>query len=491
MIFLLSLINAAYIIDMTGPLNYSFVLTAGHYTVTCYGAQGGYSYNNGKLSHMGGRGAFVNGTMSVTGGGTKFWAYIGGKGEQGENGPNAGGFNGGGNGGEDTEVITAKEGPGGGGGATDLRIDDNSNNSRIMVAAGGSGGSCECQGAPGGNLYGYYAYDNNYFVPDITVGQNTNQNTLNGGDGVKSTYCPGSGGGGGWKGGPSSGTDAEIDSISYMAVARSGSSYISGYAGCKNNSKMTFRNGVMIIGVNEGNGRITIEKLFNCSKGCSSCTSASVCIKCLSNYFLDGTKCVSTCPPGTFGQTPNCKKCQTPCSECADTATSCTACVDGYSLSNGQCMQFCPNSTTNINGRCEPCTPPCDSCIGSKENCLTCIDKYYLYNNKCFPSCPSGTAKSGGACEDCSPFCATCNESPSDCTSCIENYYLHNGKCLASCPDGTVEIGGQCSDCKGSCATCSGSPDYCTTCKDGFYLTNNKCYAACPDGTSVSGIACV
>ena len=242
MIILFSLINAV-LIDKKGPLNFSFFLTAGQYVVTCYGAQGGQSYNDGKISKDGGKGAFVNGTMSVTGKGNKFWAYIGGEGKKGEQGPNAGGSNGGGNGGKDTGhgIEWDFEGAGGGGGATDPRIDDNSNESRIMVAAGGSGASCECEGAPGGNLYGYYAVRNNYFAPDETVGQNTKPLTSNGGNGEDSAFCSGSGGGGGWRGGKSSGYGAPDDDHSYQAVAHSGSSYISGYGGCTKNSKMSFK----------------------------------------------------------------------------------------------------------------------------------------------------------------------------------------------------------------------------------------------------------
>ena len=59
------------------PGTFSQKLGAGLYTVECYGAQGGQAYINGKKGGVGGLGAYVKGTMNVTGTGTIFYINIG------------------------------------------------------------------------------------------------------------------------------------------------------------------------------------------------------------------------------------------------------------------------------------------------------------------------------------------------------------------------------------------------------------------------------
>lgn len=110
-----------------------------------------------------------------------------------------------------------------------------------MVAAGGSGAAYNCEGAPGGNLKGFYPYENNNFALADDVDQTKGDENGIGGNGISASTISGSGGGGGWRGGPSSGDYAIAEDNSYKAVARSGSSYISGYGGCTENSKIKFR----------------------------------------------------------------------------------------------------------------------------------------------------------------------------------------------------------------------------------------------------------
>ena len=208
------------------PGKQRLTLYAGLYNVTCYGAQGGSGYIDGSIKSQGGKGAFVTGIMTITGRGTTFWAFVGGKGNEDQHGPNAGGFNGGGSSGEAT--WDKDDGSGGGGGATDLRVNDEELSNRVIVAGGGSGGANYCNGSPGGDLNGYYAYKDNSYEIDSRVNQNSGNSNGSGGIGESSKFVPGSGGGGGWRGGPSSGDYSADDNTGYKAVAASGSSYISG-----------------------------------------------------------------------------------------------------------------------------------------------------------------------------------------------------------------------------------------------------------------------
>ena len=161
--------------------------------------------------------------------------YVGGKGEDGSPEKNTyakGGFNGGGTGGADTRDD---EGSGGGGGATDVRlIEDTETNSlisRIIVAAGGSGSSLKAYGAPGGDITGYISASNGNvkFNPS-----STNQEygfSLGVGENGKDDPCtPSSGSGGGYWGGLAQNSACNNE---YRTVSSSGSSYISGFPGCK------------------------------------------------------------------------------------------------------------------------------------------------------------------------------------------------------------------------------------------------------------------
>ena len=243
-------------------------LTAGQYVVECYGGQGGCGYNNKYCKSNGGYGAYVKGTMDVTGEMQTFYANVGGKGSESMAGPNLGGNNGGGSSGRDHDIFggDGDDGSGGGGGATDLRYQGNSYTDRIIVAAGGSGGVCQCKGAPGGCLYGYRATSNNVFEIDYAIGQiNGNENGI-GDNGDSSLHFPGSGAGGGWRGGKKT-QEASTESDSYIAVSSSGSSFISGYNGCINKT-IKFKEGVMTPGQHSGVGKIVIKININCSSDC-------------------------------------------------------------------------------------------------------------------------------------------------------------------------------------------------------------------------------
>lgn len=185
----------------------SFTLKAGQYVFDVYGAQGGSGYLDGVIKSQYGLGAHVKATLNVTGTGTLFYAYVGEQGSSSQYGPNKGGWNGGGKSGKDTEILKG-DAAGSGGGATDVRIYDQSFSNRVIVAAGGSGGAGDENGAPGGDISGRRKTGKG--ATSVSLGTNQNKGNTNGvgGAGIDSIYTPGSGGGGGWRGGVSSEKDS-------------------------------------------------------------------------------------------------------------------------------------------------------------------------------------------------------------------------------------------------------------------------------------------
>ena len=133
---------------------------------------------------MGGKGAYVAAVLKINKE-TKFYAFIGSKGEDASGRSNhaAGpGWNGGGCGGPDTRDD---DGGGAGGGATDLRLSGDSLADRILVAACGSGSTACGFGAPGGDtksytinaLYDEFAYEAGDKVGPLGQGQDGQSHT--------------------------------------------------------------------------------------------------------------------------------------------------------------------------------------------------------------------------------------------------------------------------------------------------------------------------
>ena len=77
MMILISILFESIIFSTPG--HYPFTLKAGQYTVHCFGGQGGSSYVDNKPSGEGGLGAYVKGTINITGTGKTFYAYVGGQ----------------------------------------------------------------------------------------------------------------------------------------------------------------------------------------------------------------------------------------------------------------------------------------------------------------------------------------------------------------------------------------------------------------------------
>ncbi|MDP3973274.1 MAG: glycine rich domain-containing protein [Candidatus Daviesbacteria bacterium] len=99
-------------------------------SVDAKGAQG----SNGNRGAIGGKGARVIATISVTAGET-LYIYVGG-----QSLGRSGGYNGGMTGGTDPSSDLA----GGGGGASDIRKGGTAINNRVVIAGGGGGGGSEC-----------------------------------------------------------------------------------------------------------------------------------------------------------------------------------------------------------------------------------------------------------------------------------------------------------------------------------------------------------
>lgn len=469
--------NSSYLV-FTKPSVYSFILPPGRYKITCYGAQGGWSHCGGSYGNAGGKGALVSGYINVTEKDQMFFAIVGGMGGSSPKGSSGGGYNGGGFGGwckkfkRGLRKKQRSNGPGGGGGATEIRITSNDLSNRIIVAAGGSGASYNIQGAPGGNLTGF----NSYGPSDRTTQTSGNENGIGSG-GNNAKWFPSSGAGGGYRGG--SGGYAS-DSNAAVAVSDSGSSYISGFPGCKNHPEVLLDSGEMQIGVKEGNGYIQIDQEYKCPPNCTSCSGPFQCKICDSHFRLYDGMCYSSCPIGSIDRVTYCEKCDPSCQSCSEIPTNCTSCHDDYYLYNEKCLDACPDGTLEYDKKCkescplgtytkgeicDECNISCKECVDNPNKCTDCPDEKYLFNNECIDKCPERTVRDGNKCV----------------TECGSNQFLYHDICYSQCPKGTFKKGIICEECELPCSECSDNPNKCIQCADGMYLFNSKCVDNCPD----------
>ena len=216
--------------DYTGNYQEYKIKESGYYRIQCWGANGGNSTRNGKTGALGGNGGYTSGVIYLEKG-EKIYIYVGGHGEDAvakKDSPN--GYNGGGLGTWDHEDDEAA---GAGGGATDIRLVANdwdnfeSLKSRIMVAAGGGGATNLTAGGAGGGLEGLTNRTKSQPGTQISgyqfgIGQ----------DGYGTGDSNGvAGSGGGYYGGTTS------DYSDNAEAGAGGSSYVSGYEGCKAISK--------------------------------------------------------------------------------------------------------------------------------------------------------------------------------------------------------------------------------------------------------------
>ena len=224
----------------------SVTLDPGSYSLEVYGASG----SNTSANNPGGKGGYSKGMISIKTRKT-LYLFIGGTGSYNYTGSSKGGWNGGGD---------ATDSGGSGGGGTDIRTingewyEEKSLKSRIIVAGGGGGAyqgvSCYSTGGDAGGKSGK-STENVYDCPDSqaipcygtqTGCEGTNKGVKGelgrGGSGQERLY---SGGGGGYYGGGAG-----------LRASGGGSGYVKGLF-------YPYMEG----GVNWGNGRVIITKVFN------------------------------------------------------------------------------------------------------------------------------------------------------------------------------------------------------------------------------------
>lgn len=485
---------------LSKPGKYTVSVTPGRFKLECKGAQGGSSFRDGNQGANGGFGAYTAGTMDISGERT-FYVFIGGQGGSRKNGDAKGGYNGGGNAGSESPPNSGDDGAGGGGGATDVRLGNQTLAARIMVAAGGSGASSSHVGAPGGDTSGRYFTDANILAVSAETSQSSgNEDGVGGrGENVPKVFgiplpgSPGGGGGGGYRGGKG-GKFVEVNP--HVGVGNSGSSYISGYSGCKKHDQLTFKDTSMIAGGSTTtNGEFQLTIIFNCSKNCYTCTSADVCTKCNTGYRRYNNKCYSKCPNGSYAPPNNnliCYQCSKSCKTCTGSNSKCTSCNANTFLLNNQCQTSCQNTLNNDkygkntnNWTCTKCQDTnCNNCLNNYQKCDVCNSGYKLYKSQCVPSCPNNTYDDNNVCKDCHSTCKSCTGNlETQCTSCKPNTYLLNNQCKSDCISSDNKYYGKntnqhtCEICTDpNCVDCLDNFATCKTCRENYYLDDNgKC----------------
>ena len=263
-------IVASYDFDYTGRVQEVEVPAGADYAILeVWGAQGGYSLENGVPSGQGGKGGYSYGYY-VPSVGQTLYVVVGGKGTDGiERQDSPGGYNGGGMG---TWDNNDNETSGGGGGATHIATSTgvlsslSGNSSAVLIVAGGGGGaSWDTNGGYGGGAAaGSGAGSGTSISGAFGYGADATGHTGNG-DGV-------GGGGGGYQGGRAydckSGSSNAEGGTGYIntgqvtdAILIAGNSPIPNHAG-----------GSMVVG-NEGNGHARIIFYGN-GGSAGSCVSA-------------------------------------------------------------------------------------------------------------------------------------------------------------------------------------------------------------------------
>lgn len=234
----------------------------------------------------------------------------------------------------------------------------------------------------------------------------------------------------------------------------------------------------------------------SCSSNCLSCTSAIICLACISPYYLYSGSCIVLCPssPALFPDLDSsCSPCQ--CLACSGYSYNCTLCSSPLSFYQWKCLSSCPTGTySSLNSTqlvCQNCSSNCLKC-SSASVCQLCSFSFPLYvlsssNATCITTCPSGTILTIDSslfslqCEPCSNNCLTCSTSIAFCLSCQVGFTFQNNSCVASCSLGFYQINGSCLVCDPRCQYClSSDPTNCSECIAGYYLYSYYCYSNCP-----------
>jgi len=237
----------------------------------------------------------------------------------------------------------------------------------------------------------------------------------------------------------------------------------------------------------------------DCTSPCSECeTTQTTCTNCISNYYLYGSTCRTSCPDTYYedNSTMTCAACSTTCSRC-DNYDECLSCPSGKVLYNSNCLSSCPaNITIDAGGYCEECDAICDGCTGTTSTCIDCATGYFLYNGKCIQECAATLyfSATSGTCKACDSPCLTCTSASTTCTSCVSGKYLYGNQCVSSCNTGYYEDmssgSGVCTKCPTGCTACDNELT-CTACSSTYYLYSGSCITSCPTGTLASSGNCV
>ena len=204
--------------DYTGGEQIFTAPTTGTYKLEVWGAQGGTSLENGKLSGKGGYGGYSTGNLIIDKN-EKIYINVGGRGNDGviKVPITTGGYNGGGNGLWDNRDD---ESSGGGGGATHIAYEsgllssfEKSQSKIIIVSGAGGGGAWNYLGGSGGGISGNKGITPGMDDRDSIPGTQTSGYAFGkGGDGSPHAGTPGGGGGAGFYGG-TGGIISKLDAI--------------------------------------------------------------------------------------------------------------------------------------------------------------------------------------------------------------------------------------------------------------------------------------
>jgi proprotein convertase subtilisin/kexin type 5 len=194
-------------------------------------------------------------------------------------------------------------------------------------------------------------------------------------------------------------------------------------------------------------GNQTDSVCYKCNLTCTSCTWSTICLSCVSAYYLQDAVCVNNCST-------------IPMRYANSTSMNCVysiGCAPYYGLnSTGTCISSCPTGffANNTIYLCQLCPITCTTCT-NMTYCSSCITQSLFANNFC------------------NPYCSSTNI-----------YYQVNGSCTSQCPNGTYLNVLNCTICNSTCINCWGSATNCTKCNNGLYLNQQimSCVSTCPTG---------
>lgn len=196
----------------------------------------------------------------------------------------------------------------------------------------------------------------------------------------------------------------------------------------------------------------------SCIAFCNTCTNASVCISCFTNYTYNtgSASCTIDCSVVAY------------CNTCNFTSEiNCITCLTGFSLSSNICSSLCGDGILVIIEQCD------DGNLvngdGCSSNC-TIEPTYYC----------TGTINSTSLCSNCQPNCLNCSNNNS-CSVCDTGYTFNSTNCTIDCSSITY------------CVSCFFSAGVsCTDCLIGYYANSSgsSCYYTCGDGIKVTEEQC-